>query len=251
MESLTKSRVKLISSLSKKKERDELGLFVAEGPKLVRDLSTVFHCQSLLATETFWTENRIVADSQVLVSEEELKKISFLCAPQSVVAVFEKKERVAENVNLKNTLTLALDTIQDPGNLGTIIRLADWFGIENVVCSRETVDVYNPKVVQATMGALTRVNVYYTDLCQFIREKAIGLPVYGTFLEGDSIYDEPLTKEGVVIMGNEGNGISDSLKKYVTKKLYIPNYPQNRETSESLNVAMATAIACSEFRRRI
>jgi TrmH family RNA methyltransferase len=151
-------------------------------------------------------------------------------------------------VVLDGKLSLALDTVQDPGNLGTIIRIADWFGIEHVLCSKETVEVYNPKVVQATMGALARVSVHYVDLVEVLKETS--LPVYGTFLEGEDIYGEALSAEGVIVMGNEGNGVSEEVKKLVSRKLYIPNFPKGRETSESLNVAVATAITCAEFRRR-
>lgn len=251
MENLTKNLVKMITSLSKKKGRDELGLFMAEGPKLVNDLLPVFSCKYLIATAEYLAIHpSSKAESIIQVSEADLKKVSQLCAPQSVVAVFEKQSDKLRWDQLQQSLTLMLDTVQDPGNLGTIIRLADWFGIENVICSHETADVYNPKVVQATMGALARVHVYYTDLCKLLENNTLHLPVYGTFLEGETIYDEPLSDHGIIVMGNEGNGISDELKKFITRKLYIPNFPKDRATSESLNVATATAIVCSEFRRR-
>ena len=173
-----------------------------------------------------------------------------MCAPQSVVALFKKPTYQLDYKSLGSQLSLMLDTVQDPGNLGTIIRIADWFGIENVICSKETVDVYNPKVVQATMGALSRVRVHYLDLEKMLQDLK-GVPVFGTFLEGDDIYEETLPPSGIIVMGNEGNGISSNVKKYVDRKLYIPNFPQSRDTSESLNVAVATAIVCSEFRRRI
>ena len=144
---------------------------------------------------------------------------------------------------------LALDTVQDPGNLGTIVRIADWFGIRDIVCSETCADIYNPKTVQATMGALARVRVHYTSLADFLRQIHPS-PVYGTFLEGNDIYREELSGNGVIVMGNEGNGISEAIKPFVERKLYIPNYPPDTETSESLNVAIATAITCAEFRRR-
>ena len=150
---------------------------------------------------------------------------------------------------MKHSLCLALDDIQDPGNLGTIIRLADWFGIENIFCSHGTVDVYNPKVIQATMGALARVKLHYCDLVKLITSVK-DIPIFGTFLDGNNIYGEDLSKNGLIIMGNEGNGVSKEVSKLINKKLYIPNYPTSRETSESLNVAIATAIVCAEFRRR-
>ena len=138
---------------------------------------------------------------------------------------------------------------QDPGNLGTIVRLADWFGIRHIVCSPDTADLYNPKVVQATMGALARVKVYYTSLPDFLSQVDSSV-VYGTFLDGEDIYHTSLTKSGVIVMGNEGNGISAKLEPYIGKRLYIPNYPVGQPTSESLNVAVAAAITCAEFRRR-
>ena len=144
-----------------------------------------------------------------------------------------------------------LDGIQDPGNLGTIVRLADWFGIEHVVCSQDTVDVFNPKVVQSTMGALAHVKVHYTDIAMYLeQQKERNTPIYGTFLEGEDIYEKDLSGNGIIIMGNEGNGIRNELKEMINEKLYIPNYPQGRDTAESLNVAVATAVICAEFRRR-
>jgi len=146
-------------------------------------------------------------------------------------------------------LCLALDEVQDPGNLGTIIRIADWFGIEHIFCSQGTADVYNPKVVQATMGALARVHVHYVNLSELI-DSLPDIPVYGTFLDGTNIYEQELSQTGIIVMGNEGNGISPEVRKVINRRLYIPNYPANRPTSESLNVAVATAITCAEFRRR-
>lgn len=142
-----------------------------------------------------------------------------------------------------------LDTVQDPGNLGTIIRIADWFGVENIICSKETADVYNPKTIQATMGAIGRVHLHYCDLCDFL-DKVPDIPLFGTFLEGKNIYEASLPANGILLMGNEGKGISSQLELRITQKLFIPGFPSGRKTSESLNVAIATAIACSEFRRR-
>ena len=251
MAELTKNKIKWIQSLSKKKERDEQGLFCAEGTKLVNDLLPYFDCAALVATpDYFESKKNPRADEIFEVSKDTLKKVSAQCAPQSVLAVFRQKKNELKYDELKCQLSLMLDTVQDPGNLGTIIREADWFGIENVICSKETVDVYNPKVVQATMGALTRVKVYYVDLVDVLK-KMSAIPVYGTFLEGTNIYEEKLTANGIIVMGNEGNGISAEVAKYVTAKLHIPNYPKGRATSESLNVGSATAIVCSEFRRRM
>ncbi len=151
---------------------------------------------------------------------------------------------------LKGRLSIALDGIQDPGNLGTIIRVADWMGVRHIICSRDTVDVYNPKVVQATMGAISRVKVYYADLSDVLRKLRESMPVYGTFLDGDNIYATELTEEGIIVMGNEGKGVSEPVANLATKRLYIPSYPPGEQTSESLNVAVATAITLSEFRRQ-
>jgi len=150
--------------------------------------------------------------------------------------------------SLNGSLSLALDNVQDPGNLGTILRIADWFGIRNVLCSIGTADVFNPKTVQATMGAIGRIRIHYTDLPTFLA--TVKLPVYGTFLEGKVLYDAELQNEGIIVMGNEGNGISQAVEKWITDKLYIPDYPAESTGSESLNVSVATAIVCSEFRRR-
>lgn len=152
--------------------------------------------------------------------------------------------------SLAEKLTLVLDGVQDPGNLGTIIRIADWFGIEDIICSKDTVDVYNPKVVQATMGSIVRVRVSYMDLKQLFEAIPPTLPVYGTLLEGNNMYSEQLSHNGIIIMGNEGKGISPQIRQFITKGLRIPNYPEGRDTADSLNVAVATAIICAEFRRR-
>ena len=164
--------------------------------------------------------------------------------------MFEKPDRkVAFEMN-SDDLVLALDGVQDPGNVGTIIRLADWFGITNVVCSRETADAFSPKVVQATMGALARVNVFYVDLPQWLEENKGQMPVYGTFMDGDNLYESTLTSHGIIVMGNEGKGISQAVEQHVSRRITIPNFPEGRPTVESLNVAIATAVTCSEFRRR-
>jgi TrmH family RNA methyltransferase len=151
---------------------------------------------------------------------------------------------------IEKELCLALDEVQDPGNLGTIIRIADWVGIENIFCSQGTVDVYSPKVVQATMGALSRVHMHYVSLSELIGRLDDSVPVYGTLLDGTNIYMQTLSPTGLIVMGNEGNGITAEVRKLINRKLYIPNYPEGRDTSESLNVAVATAITCAEFRRR-
>lgn len=250
MITLSKNKIKYIHSLEQKKARKEEKVFLAEGPKLVGDLLGHFHCRFIAAIPSWFEENPSVrADEKIEVTVDELSRASLLKTPQQVLAIFEQPLYELCPQKIKETLCLALDDIQDPGNLGTIIRLADWFGIEDIVCSTNTVDVYNPKTVQATMGAIARVRVHYTPLSEFI--SALGdTPVYGTFLDGQNMYQQPLTKNGLIVMGNEGNGIGKEVEQLINRKLYIPNYPQSRDTSESLNVAVATAIVCAEFRRQ-
>ena len=185
-----------------------------------------------------------------VVSEEEMKKASFLRTPQGVLALFRQQQHEIDLSAPERELCLALDNVQDPGNIGTIIRIADWFGIENIYCSNGCVDIYNPKTVQATMGAIGRVKVHYTNLPEFISSLKDKAPVYGTFLDGEEIYSRQLSDNGLIIMGNEGNGISKECEELIKERLLIPNYPAGRSTSESLNVSVATAIICSEFRRR-
>ncbi len=250
MEKLSKNKLRLLLSFTKKKARDEQNLFLAEGNKLVHDLLPYFHCKTIVGTVDFFEKEEIRLESDCYIAtKEELERLSLTRSPQAVWALFERKEHNLNLSELKEKLSLALDGVQDPGNLGTIIRIADWFGIENIICSSNCVDLYNPKVVQATMGAIARVKIHYTDLVKLM-DSVGDLPIYGTFLEGDIIYETPLSSNGIIVMGNEGNGISEEVKQRITQKLFIPNYPSNRKTSESLNVAVATSIVCSEFRRR-
>lgn len=247
---LSKNKIKYIHSLELKKNRKEEKVFVAEGHKLVGDLLGHFDCKLLIATKN-WLENnpKTKADEIFEVSNEELSKASFLKTPQEVLAIFAQPNYPTDISVIRNSLCLALDDVQDPGNLGTIIRLADWFGIEHIFCSMNTVDVYNPKTVQATMGGIARVQLHYCSLTELI-DQLNDTPIYGTFLNGNNIYKEQLSKNGLIIMGNEGNGVSHEVESLINKRLYIPNYPQERETSESLNVAIATAVVCAEFRRQ-
>lgn len=247
---LSKNKIKYIHSLELKKNRKEEGVFIAEGHKLVGDLLGHFPCKLIVALPNWLEKNpKVTADEIIEVTPDELSRASLLKTPQDVLAIFEQPHYEMPTDIMKHSLCLALDDIQDPGNLGTIIRLADWFGIENIFCSHGTVDVYNPKVIQATMGALARVKLHYCDLVKLITSVK-DIPIFGTFLDGNNIYGEDLSKNGLIIMGNEGNGVSKEVSKLINKKLYIPNYPTSRETSESLNVAIATAIVCAEFRRR-
>ncbi|MBO5548257.1 MAG: RNA methyltransferase [Prevotella sp.] len=238
---LSKNQLKLVRSLELKKNRKREGLFVAEGPKVVGDLlRSGYQLHSLYAT-------REQAGAQ-LVTEEELRRLSFLQHPQEMLAVFHIPQDSHVLTSSPSHLSLALDGVQDPGNVGTIIRIADWFGIQTIYCSPDTADVYNPKVVQATMGSLAHVRIVYCDLVELLSKA--DCPVYGTLLDGDDIYTQPLSTDGIIVMGNEGNGISQQVRPLVTNKLLIPNFNRNSETAESLNVAIATAITCSEFRRR-
>lgn len=249
IEMLSKTKIKYIHSLELKKFRNEYNTFVAEGNKLVADIMPYFECELLIARPSWMaTQGDLPVNELIVAEEEDIRKASFLKTPQDVLAIFKRPLYLLEEVDSTKDLVLALDGIQDPGNLGTIIRLADWFGIEHVVCSTDTADIYSPKAIQATMGAISRVKVHYTDLVSFLQAQQA--PLYGTFLDGENIYSKTLLSNGVIVMGNEGKGIREEIENLIGEKLYIPNYPANRETSESLNVAIATAVICAEFRRR-
>jgi TrmH family RNA methyltransferase len=246
---LSKAKIKQIRLLEKKKYRDEYQLFVAEGNKLVADMIPFFECEWMIA-RTSWmaTQGNLPANELIIDEEDDIRKVSLLKTPQDVLAVFRHPSYTIAEVNPEESLVLALDGIQDPGNLGTMIRLADWFGIEHVACSQDTADAFGPKSVQASMGALTRVKVHYTGLEDFLSKQDV--PLYGTFLDGNSIYEESLSSYGVVIIGNEGNGIRPSVESLVNKRLYIPNFPPSRQHPDSLNASIAAAIICAEFRRK-
>lgn len=247
---LSKNKIKYIRSLELKKNRKEEQVFVAEGHKLVGDLLGHFPCRLLVATRIWLERNADARAEEIIeVTPDELTRASLQKTPQEVLAVFVQPSYPLQPEVVADSLCLALDDVQDPGNLGTIIRLADWFGIEHIFCSQGTVDVYNPKTVQATMGALARVKLHYCHLPSLISSLG-NVPVYGTFLDGDNMYGKELASHGLIVMGNEGNGVSAEVAELVNERLYIPNYPPRRETSESLNVAMATGIICAEFRRR-
>lgn len=246
--------MKFVHSLEQKKIRYQERLFVAEGPKVVSDLLQVSVPRFIIATEAWLRDEAGIRDLQdttvVETTDEELRKASFLQHPQQVLGVFPMMDDQAEACVPDTQLSLALDGVQDPGNLGTIIRIADWFGIEHIFCSQSTADLYNPKVVQATMGSIARVKVCYTDLVRLIDRLPRDYPVYGTLLDGADLYAQPLTPHGLIVMGNEGNGISPEVARKVSHRLLIPNYPAGRPTADSLNVAIATAITCAEFKRR-
>jgi TrmH family RNA methyltransferase len=248
---LSKNKIKLITGLSLKKYRDETGLFVAEGTKLIKDLSLAFKCITLVATGEWLKINTQIQTSELIeVTESELQKITNQKNPQGVLAVFEKPTYHWNNEELNEKLCLALDDVQDPGNLGTIIRVADWFGISDIFCSGHSADAYNTKTVQATMGALARVRIHTVNMVEFLQSISNNTPVFGTFMNGEDIYSKNLTQHGIILMGNEGNGISPEIERFVTERLLIPNFPAGQATSESLNVGIATALVCSEFRRR-
>ena len=246
---ISKNKIKYIRSLELKKNRNKEGKFVAEGFKVVDDLLALQPADLIVATSEWLKGKQLAAQTEVIeVTEEELKKVSFLQHPQQVLAVFKQAQDGDFSINTSE-LNLALDGVQDPGNLGTIIRIADWFGITHIYCSQDTADVYNPKVVQATMGSIARVKVEYGNLLGLVESLPADVPVYGTLLDGDNIYQQQLENRGLIVMGNEGKGISPALAKKVNRRLLIPNFPEGRATADSLNVAIATAITCSEFRR--
>ena len=281
---ITKNQIKLIRQLEQKKFRRREGLFVAEGPKVVDDLIRYWQPKAIFATDSYSPAPSIPSNSATpsnpsipsnpsnssvpsnpsnssvpssviqRISEDELSRISFLQHPQQVLALFPIPEQPSPHAvgeRLKSTpnhLILALDGVQDPGNLGTIIRLADWFGIDTIVCSEDTADAWNPKVVQATMGSIARVKLTYTCLPEFLDTLPADIPVFGTLLDGENIYEQELSEGGIIIMGNEGNGLTEKVRRRVNRRLLIPSY--RNDTAESLNVAIATAIICAEFRRR-
>ena len=238
--SLSKNHLKLITSLSQKKYRHKYKLFVVEGMKVVQEfLNSSYELEILFSTESSFS----YLDNYIEVSEQELKKISSLKTPNKVVALF--KIPVEKNSN-SSGLIVALDAINDPGNLGTIIRLCDWFGVDKLLCSKETVDCYNTKVVQSSMGSLTRVAISYIDLKEYLT--SVSIPVFIADMDGDNIYEMKPPTSAVLVMGNEANGISNYIKEIVSTKITIPRYG-NSQLTESLNVATATAILLSEFRR--
>lgn len=237
---LSKNQIKLITRLKQKKYRQQDGLFIVEGIKTIKELlQSHFKLHALYTTESF----NFDAKDEILISETDLKRISFLATPNKALAIFE----IPEFKSIQNNgLILVLDAIRDPGNLGTIIRLCDWFGITDLVCSKETVDCFNPKVVQATMGSITRVNITYLNLIPFLEKT--NLPVFGAFMEGENVYKKQLPEEGILVMGNEANGVSKEVEALISEKISIPRFGNIQET-ESLNVATAAAILLSEFKR--
>jgi TrmH family RNA methyltransferase len=245
---LSKSQINLLKSLQHKKFRREHGFFLAEGSKSINEfISSAYQIEMIYHIPA--SDPKVLKLSQKInsceISVTELEKISSLKTPQDAIALIRiPKWPFLQHNDLKGQFSLVLDNVQDPGNMGTIIRIADWFGIKHIICSEDTVEAYNPKVVQASMGSLARVKVHYVDLEEFLA--TIKLPVFGTLLNGENIYDTDFGREGLILMGNEGNGISVEIQKLVTKAVTIPRIGE----AESLNVAIATALFCSEISRK-
>ncbi len=240
---LSKNQIKLINQLSQKKYRNRYGLFLAEGVKTVNEfIKSGFKVKNLYTTESY--HNIYDIKEIEIITTDELRRISGLKTPNQVICIFE----IPEEKDLKHSgLSLVMDDINDPGNLGTIIRLCDWFGVDQLVCSKNTVDCYNLKTVQASMGSLARIDLVYTNLEEFLKnEKRC---IYGSFMQGDNVYHTDLPREAILIMGNEANGISKKIEDLISKRISIPRFGEKQET-ESLNVATATAILLSEFKRR-
>jgi RNA methyltransferase, TrmH family len=251
---ITKSQIQFVQSLKQKKYRDLHRCFVAEGSKLVLELAeSRFSVRQIFAT-TDWLRDTHFATGIAVeeVKPFEMERISALSNPSPVLAIVEMQEEAPEPTSRFEDLTLVLDGIQDPGNMGTIIRIADWFGIREVICSTDSVDLYNSKVIQATMGSITRVKVNYVELAGFFEALEVGVPVYGMMLEGENLYTAEPTPNGMIVIGSEAHGISHKLTGYITHRLTIPFYPADRDYhAESLNAAVATGIVCAEFRKRL
>lgn len=247
---VTKAEISFVRSLSGKRGRAEHGFFVVEGRKLVDEaIASGFDVERVFSSNP---EDCGHIPSVEFVSRKDIERMSALKTPQGILAVIKIPEYPFPR-HLGAELALALDCIQDPGNLGTIVRIADWFGIKDIICSPDTADCFNPKVVQSTMGAIFRVRLHYMELKDvFIKASESGCPVYGTYLDGENIYaaDLGVKPAGIIVMGNEGNGISDELSDLISRKLFIPPYPADVIGSESLNVGSAAAVIVSEFRRR-
>lgn len=239
---ISKNQIKNINQLKQKKFREVEQKFIAEGIKVIQELiASNLSLVHIYSTDDF--DFGVNLSLVTKISETDLKKISALTNPNTCLAIFEiPKLSFPKSDGLK----VALDDVRDPGNLGTIIRLCDWFGISDLICSQASVDVYNPKVVQATMGSITRVNIHYVDLKEYLQQTE--LPIYGTFMDGENIYKEKLEAQAIIVMGNEANGISSEIEKLITKRISIPRFG-DLQAVESLNVATATAITLSEFRR--
>lgn len=256
MEQIVASIRKAIRGLSEAKNRRIEKAFVAEGTKCVLDALPHFDLRVLVATAEWYREHQdivdLYSDRCLQATSADMERMSSLTTPQQVLAVLEIPEFFLDEYTLRDMrgrLVVALDRVQDPGNMGTILRICDWMGVRDILAGEDTVSIYNPKVVQATMGSIARVRVHYVNLVETIGKlKAYGMPVYGTFLAGSDIYKTSLTANGIIVMGNEGRGISDEVTALVDRRLYIPPYPGDAEHPESLNVAVATALTLAQFR---
>ncbi len=250
---LSKNNIKFINSLKTKKFRELHRKFIVEGDKITKELiETDYTINNIFGKKEWLKKNsteRFKSIEIVEVNDKELKKVSSLTTPNQVVAIANVPDNEIKDANFNNNLNIVLDCIQDPGNMGTIIRTADWFGIKNIICSSDCVDIYNQKVIQATMGSIFRINVFYVNLDNFLNQFCDNFSIIGTFTEGDNIYITDLPKNGFIVFGNESAGINPELEKYIHKKVTVPNFNDNK--TESLNVAATTAIICSEFRRRL
>ena len=247
---LSKAKISILNSLSIKKYREQHGMFLAEGFKIIDEINKAgLEIKMLVGLPESLDKIKIDSSLKFETDQKTMEKLSNFNTASSIVAAVEIPQRQLCIKDLSDSLTMAIDTVQDPGNFGTIIRICDWFGIRNIVCSKGSTDLYNPKVVQATMGAFTRVNIFYEDLPQFIADyrQQTGLDCFGTFLEGDNIYGCSLPQNGLIVMGNEGNGISREVEAKITRRLFIPPFCDKHV--ESLNISMAAAIVCNEFRR--
>jgi TrmH family RNA methyltransferase len=256
---LSKQTIKYIRSFQDKKYRKIHRQFVIEGDKIVKELLMLkdpdYSIDNIYALPGWIETNKELLNNKRVeaISNNELKKISTLSTPNQVLALVNIPEKQLKEKELDNTLSIGLDDIRDPGNLGTIIRIAAWFGIKYIICSHNSVDVYNPKVVQATMGAIFHVDVFTNNLTSFIKKQKNkeGYTIYGTFLEGNNIYKTNLNPKGIIVMGNESHGIKKEIEQIITTRLFIPKYCDKKNGAESLNISIATGIICSEFKRRI
>jgi TrmH family RNA methyltransferase len=250
---ISNKQVKLITSLQVKKYRYEHNKFLAEGEKIAdMVLKSTYKIDAVYATNEWLSNHKINNSVQYFeVSEKELEKISGLKTPQNVIVVVDIPEIESYPRSLKNNITLVFDDIKDPGNFGSIIRVADWFGVKNIICSPDSVDLYNPKVIQATMGSFCNVNVLYYPLINLfeMNKHEYHLPVFGTMLDGENIYQTKLDNSALILFGNESKGIDPKYVNYLTQKIKIPSYNKDSQTAESLNIAIATGIVCAEFRR--
>lgn len=251
---ISKNKIKLIKSLEHKKFRLKNNLFPAEGNKIVAELlKNGMEVTEIFATPDFLRSVSSYLHSRIQITETgktDIEKASLLKSPQDALALCPVPQYDIAEVNPAENLVLCLDAIQDPGNLGAIVRLADWFGIQDIICSPDSADIFSPKAVQSSMGSFSRIKVHYGDLCDYLQEIHSKSNIYGAFLEGENIYEAELADTGIIIMGNEGKGIRPGLFPFIKTKFHIPSFSGNVFHAESLNVATATAIVCSEFRRR-